>query len=281
MKTVAILGMGLMGGSLGLALRRRGLARVQGYARRAQTRQAALDLGAVDKVFETPGRALRGAEIAVICTPVLTIPEMVHECRNSFEKGAVVTDVGSTKAELMNRLAPIVAGMNVAFVGSHPMAGSEKSGIEASRSDLYEGAVTVVTPGGAAESAVTCVRALWEGVGSRVLCLAPEEHDALVARTSHLPHLVASLLVTTAYSGSDAFRTLCGPGFRDTTRIAAGSPEMWHDIVRSNRKEILQALRRYQGELGELTAAIEGGDFEAVREQLEKGRRLRESLIFS
>lgn len=278
MKTVAIIGMGLMGGSLGLALRGRGLARVHGHARRAETRQAALDLGVADKVFDTPAGALKGASIAVICTPVLSIPALVHECRDSFEPGTVVTDVGSTKAELMNRMAPIVAGMNVTFVGSHPMAGSEKSGIEVARADLYEGAVTVVTPQGGDTPAVSVVTDLWEKVGSRVIRLSPEEHDRLVARTSHLPHLVASLLVTAAYSSDDKFKALCGPGFRDTTRIAAGSPGMWHDIVRSNRQQILEALRCYQSGLGELLAAIEGGDFDAVRGQLERGRRMRESL---
>jgi prephenate dehydrogenase len=281
MKTVAIIGMGLMGGSLGMALRRKGLARVKGYARREETRRQALDVGAVDEVCEAPGDAVKGASIVVMCTPVLTIPALVNECRNGFGAGTVVTDVGSTKAEVVNRVVSILAGSDVHFVGSHPMAGSEKSGIEVARMDLYEGAVTAVTPvQGEVDSVVGAVSGLWSSVGSRVIRISPEEHDALVARTSHLPHLVASLLVTTAVGeGGERFRALCGPGFRDATRIAGGSPEMWHDIVKTNRAAILEVLRDYQGELGALIATIEAGDFEGIREQLDRGRRLRDRIL--
>lgn len=279
MKTVAVIGMGLMGGSLGLALRRRGLARVRGYARRAETRQAALAMGAVDSVYETAAAAVQGAGIVVMCTPVLSIPALVNECLPALESGAVVTDVGSTKAELTHRLAPILAGGRVQFVGSHPMTGSEKTGIEVARADLYEGAVTVVTASGADGIGVDRVAAMWRDVGSRVMRLDPGEHDALVARTSHLPHLVASLLVTATAGGNrENFLALCGPGYRDTTRIAAGSPEMWHDIVKSNRAEILLALRGFQGELAGLIADIEAGNFDAVREQLERGREARQAI---
>lgn len=279
MKTVAVIGMGLMGGSLGLALRRRGLARVRGYARRPETRQAALAMGAVDETFDSPAGAVQGAGIVVMCTPVLSIPALVHECLPALESGAVVTDVGSTKAELTNRLAPILAGGRVRFVGSHPMAGSEKTGIEVARADLYEGAVTVVTAPAGSGAGTDLVAAMWEDVGSRVVRLGPEEHDALVARTSHLPHLVASLLVTATAGGNrEDFQALCGPGYRDTTRIAAGSPEMWHDIVKSNRAEILGALRGFQGELAGLIADMEAGNFDAVREQLERGRKVRQAL---
>lgn len=279
MKTVAVIGMGLMGGSLGLALRQRGLARVRGYARRAETRKAAVAMGAVDEAFETPAEAVRGAGIVVVCTPVLSIPALVHECLPALEPVAVVTDVGSTKAELTNRLVPILAGGRVQFAGSHPMTGSEKTGIGVARADLYEGAVTVVTASAGGGSGADTVAAMWKDVGSRVVRLSPEEHDALVARTSHLPHLVASLLVTaTAGADRENFQALCGPGYRDTTRIAAGSPEMWHDIVKSNRAEILAALRGFQGELAGLIADIEAGNFEAVREQLERGRKVRQAL---
>ena len=281
MKTVAIIGLGLMGGSLGLALRRKGLARVKGYARREETRQKALEIGAVDEVCETPVETVKGAEIVVLCTPVLTIPALVNECRKSFGAGTVVTDVGSTKSEVVNRVLKILAGSEAHFVGSHPMAGSEKSGIGAARMDLYEGAVTAVTPAeDEEEGVVASVSGLWASVGSSVIRISPEAHDALVARTSHLPHLVASLLVTTAVrEGDEKFRALCGPGFRDTTRIAGGSPEMWHDIVKTNRAAILESLRNYQCGLGGLIAAIESGDFEAIKEQLDRGRQLRACIL--
>ena len=282
MRTVAIIGMGLMGGSLGMVLRRKGLAHVKGYARREETRREALAIGAVDEVCATPAEAVKGADMVVLCTPVLTIPALVNECRAGFGPGTVVTDVGSTKTEVVNRVVPILAGSEVHFVGSHPMAGAEKSGLEAARVDLYEGAMTAVTPtAGVPTGAIDAVMDLWAGAGSRVILMSPEEHDALVARTSHLPHLVASLLVTAAVEeeGADKFRALCGPGFRDTTRVAGGSPEMWHDIVKSNRSAILAALQKYHGEVGDLIAAIERGDFEALREQLDRGRRLRARIL--
>jgi prephenate dehydrogenase len=281
MKRVAIIGLGLMGGSLGLALRRAGLAEVSAYARRAETRALALAEGAADTVHETPQAALKGASVVVFCTPVCRIPDLVRECLKAFEPGCVVTDVGSTKAELARAMAILFDGRPLAFVGSHPMAGSEKTGMEAARADLYDDAVTAVTPyGGTAPEAIRAVTDLWESVGARVMVLDAESHDALVARTSHLPHLVAALLVATA--GRDprgAVKAFCGPGFRDTTRVASGSPDMWHDIVRTNREPILAELKAHEHQTRGLIAAIEHEDYESVRALLDRSRALRHELL--
>lgn len=280
MKHVAIMGLGLMGGSLGLALKRAGSVRVTAFARREETRRLALDCGAVDEVYGAPGEAVRGADLAVFCVPVLSIPALVEQCRDAFATGCVVTDVGSTKAYLADRMDAFSRSAGIPFVGSHPMAGSDRTGMESARVDLYEGAVAAVTPGaGSPSAAVGAVRELWTRVGARVITLSPEQHDRLVARTSHLTHLVASLLVATAGRDvSPELKTLIGPGFRDTTRVAGGDPGMWHDIVRSNTACILEELRAYQEALSREIRLIEAGDFEAVKALLEAAVRLRGEL---
>lgn len=281
MKKVAIIGLGLMGGSLGLALKRRGLAKVMASARREETRRLAVSMGAVDEVFETPQVALRGADVAVFCTPVCSIPKLAKDCLDAFEPGCVVTDVGSTKADLVKKMNRLFQGTHVTFVGSHPMAGSEKTGMEVANATLYEEAVTALTPvKGTPESAIAIIEALWSGVGAKVVRVAPGAHDDLVARSSHLPHLVAALLVTTA--GRNQLVDLskfCGPGFKSTTRVASGSPEMWHDIVKTNRTAILDELRAYHTQVGELVAALEARDYSQVKSLLEHAKTLRHDLL--
>ncbi len=271
-----------MGGSLGLALRRLGLAHVSAYARRAETRQLALDMGAVDVIYDTPQAALRGANLAVFCTPVCTMPTLAKECMSAFEPGCVVTDVGSTKAELVRDMNLLFRDTSIVFVGSHPMAGSEKSGLDAALTNLYEGAVTAVTPDpGTPAAGIQDVMTLWGGVGARVVQLDPSEHDILVAKTSHLPHLISALLVMSAgrIPQSQGLPLFLGPGFRDTTRIAGGSPDMWHDIVKSNRTAILEELRQYGEALGSLTVLIENEDYAGLRNRLETARSIRAELL--
>jgi prephenate dehydrogenase len=282
MKRVAIIGLGLMGGSLGLALKRLGLAHVSAYARRAETRKLALEMGATDAVHDTPQGALRGAELAVFCTPVCTMPKLAKDCMAAFEPGCVVTDVGSTKADLVRDMNSLFRDTTITFVGSHPMAGSERSGLDAARIDLYTGAVTAVTPGpGAPEAGIQSVVAFWGGVGARVVRLDPAEHDILVAKTSHLPHLISAVLVSTAGRTPQnmGLPLFCGPGFRDTTRIAGGSPAMWHDIVKSNRAAILEELRQYKNVLGELISLIESENYLGILDSLEKARFTRGQLL--
>ena len=280
MDTLAILGMGLMGGSLGLAARQRGAAaRVQAYARREETRQAALAMGAADAVFESAAGAVAGADMVVLCVPVLRIPELLALCVGSLPENCIVTDVGSTKVELGAACETLLAGSGAAFVGSHPVAGSERTGIEAADAALYEGAVTVVTaePGGDDE-AVRRTRALWTAVGSEVVCMSPEAHDRLIARTSHLPHLVASTLVAAVLDEGDEAARLCGSGFRDTTRVAGGSEEMWHDIVKSNRDSVQAELDRFAQKLDGVREWIRNEEYDALRAFLAHTRETRRRL---
>jgi prephenate dehydrogenase len=241
----------------------------------------AIKSGAADEVFDTPQGAVRGADLAVFCTPVLSVPELVETCFSAFEKDCIVTDVGSTKAEIVHRMVALTRSRGIRFVGSHPMTGGEKTGIESARADLYEGTVTAITPAPDTDpGAVNVIADLWRRVGARVISLDPAEHDRIVARTSHLPHLIAALLVGSA--GRDVtpkLKALIGQGFRDATRIAAGSPEMWHDIVKTNQSALVAELHEYDLALRELIRLIEGNQFDAVKDLLERLRLQRAVLL--
>ncbi len=280
MKNVAIIGLGLMGSSLGMALKKRGnAAKISGYARREETRALALEQGICDEVFDSPEGAVANADIAVLCVPVLAMSDMVDKCKDSFPDGCVVTDVGSTKEEVCREIGARLADSKAGFVGSHPMAGSDETGLESGRDDLYEGAVIVLTPGeNTPDGAVDKLSEFWRSVGGVVSLLSPEEHDSVIARTSHLPHLVASILVASVLGESEEAGEFCGSGFRDTTRIAGGSEVIWHDIVKSNSGAVLHELNEFAGILDKVKSLIESGDFEGVREFLAEARRLRREL---
>jgi cyclohexadieny/prephenate dehydrogenase len=277
MQHVAIIGLGLMGGSLGLALKRRGDVVVQAYARRVETRRAARAAGAADGVHAQAAAAVDGADIVVLCVPVLAAAPLTETFRGALKRGAIVTDVGSTKRQVMAALGEVLRGTGAVCVGSHPLAGSERTGLDAASAALYTDATVVVVPDDASPpAAVAAVSALWESVGARVKRMSAAEHDRVLARTSHLPHIAAAALVETVLGGdADDAAPLCGSGFWDTTRIAAGDAGMWHDIVASNRDETTAALAAYERTLAGLRADIAGGRFEAVRDFLAAAQRKR------
>lgn len=270
-----------MGGSLGLALRSRGV-HVKGYARRAETRSDALIRGVVDEVFEHPQEAVEGAEVVVICVPIRGIPELIDACAGVWRAGMIVTDVGSTKAWVTEEAQARLRGKPAVFIGSHPIAGSERMGIEAARADLYEGAVVVVTPSeDTPGEARQIVRTLWTSVGARVHEMSPQEHDRVIGRTSHLPHLVAALLayVVGRAEPAENWAAWCGPGFRDTTRIAEGSPEVWHDIIATNRDVLCEELNAFAAELEKLSRLIREDRSDSIKSFLEKARDRRRALV--
>ena len=266
-----------MGGSLGLAAKARGAARhVTAYGRREESRQEALALSVADAVFDTPAAAVKGADLVVICTPVLTMPDLVRGIRDQLAEGSVVTDVGSTKGYLVQELGQILAGSPSEFVGSHPMAGSEKAGIDAARADLYEGARVIVTQdAGEPPGAVDRVTEFWGALGSKVTVMSSREHDATIARTSHLPHMAAAALVAAVDRGERDVAPFCGPGFRCTTRVAEGSEHVWHDIVKTNLGAIREEVGAFCDELDRLRGLLEREDLEQVREFLADCRSRR------
>jgi prephenate dehydrogenase len=281
MDRVAIMGLGLMGGSLGLALRSRRLARcVAGYARRSSVRRRAMKIGAVDEVYSDPREAARNADLVVFCVPILTIPRLVADCASALRAGCVVTDVGSTKRLVLDAMERALARRDVHAVGSHPIAGSEAAGIGAARADLYRGTVVVVTPTPLSPTApLRMVKAFWKALGARVVVLSPEKHDQTLAATSHGPHLVAAAVAESVLGRSDsALGVFCGTGFRDATRIAAGSEDIWRDIAATNRKAIGRELAGVERRLRRLRKNLEKGNLASVKRFLARSRRLRAAI---
>lgn len=282
MKRVAILGLGLMGGSLGLAIRARALGwHVAGYTRTPERGRRALKRGALDSLHATPAEAVAGADLVVVCGPVLALGRQARECHGAFKPGCVVTDVGSTKTVVERDLVAALAGTGAVFVGSHPLCGSEQQGIDAARADLYDGALVFVSaPPRTALRAIKLVHGFWKRLGARVVDCDAREHDRIVGRTSHLPHMVASLLaVTVARAGADKMGRFCGSGFADTSRVAEGSPEVWHDIVRTNWSNLADELRAYTRQTERLINLLDDGDFEGVQRFLEQGQAARRMLL--
>jgi prephenate dehydrogenase len=250
--TVAILGPGLIGGSLALALAERGLAeRLFIYARSAHALDAIRLAGIDAELSGNPSEAVREADVVILCVPIEAMPALVQECRDALKPGALVTDVGSVKGSVDAALAPLLTGRAL-WIGSHPMAGSEQSGFVAARPDLFENAAVIVTPNAqTAPGAQALAEKFWRALGARVFTLSPEKHDQTVAEISHLPHLLAALLVLNA---DVAGLPLVGGGFRDSTRIAAGAPDLWIEILRSNRVAVAHACEN----LAALLVQVEG-----------------------
>lgn len=274
-----MIGVGLLGGSLGLALRERRRAKsVVGFVRRAASVAECERLGAVDLATRDLARAVAEAELVVLCTPLARMRPLVETMLPLLSPGAVVTDVGSVKGSVVRDLEALVARAGAHFVGSHPMAGSERMGVAAARADLFVGAVCVVTPTRQSNlAAVRQVEQLWQAVGARRLRLSPTAHDQMVSRSSHLPHVVAAQL-TNLVLGPKRPRAqglLCANGFRDSTRIAASSPEMWRDIALANRENLLRALAGFASGLRDFQRALKAGDARAVSKFFAQARKRR------
>jgi prephenate dehydrogenase len=276
-QNIAILGIGLMGASLALGLKKRGFAgRILGYARREETRAQALADGIADAVFDDPAEAVREADLVVVCVPIWTIAKLAGQIVPALKPGAVVTDVGSTKSELLKTMEPLFKDSAAHFVGSHPIAGSEKTGIEAGDPDLYQGRLTVVCP----SEGASAISSLWKSVGSEVVEMSPEQHDAMLASTSHLPHMVAAALARSVADGDPANKAnFCGTGFKDTTRVASGSADMWVDIIDTNRAALETELERFHEELQGLIQILRSGNQNDIRNWLEEAANDRNQIL--
>jgi prephenate dehydrogenase len=273
---ITIVGLGLMGGSLGMALRRRGLAReVVGLSRSRTTIRQAARRRAIDWGTTDPREALRNADLVVLATPVDTIVPYAKRLARSMKAGGILTDVGSTKAQIVTALEWSLP-KRVAFVGGHPIAGSEQRGLEAARADLFDGSDCVLTPTSrTSRRALAVVRRLWRGLGCDVMTMSPRQHDHLLARTSHLPHLLAYCLSLTEPPG---LRAHTPRSVLDMTRIAKSDPDLWDDIFLSNRGEVLAAAGRFEGQWKSLRAAIVRCDRAALRRLLAAAKTKRDAL---
>jgi len=274
---VTIIGVGLIGGSLGLALKKAGLARmVVGVGHRTASLEEALARGAVDETTLDAAGGVRGSDLVVLATPVGTFREMAARIAPALAAGAIVIDVGSTKAQVVALLEKTVPE-GCAFVGCHPVAGSEQRGAAHARADLFQGATCVVTPTARTpKEALRRVIETWAQVGMTVRLLDAAVHDRLLAEVSHLPHVVASALVQ-AVSGES--EPLVGPGWADTTRIAGSDPQLWRDILMSNAGEVASALERFQDTLAAFQAALGQGDAARIEALLAESKDRRDRLV--
>jgi prephenate dehydrogenase len=278
---ISIIGVGLLGGSIGLAVRKRRLAReIAGFVRRRASlkdceRAAAVDFATTDLLA-----AVSNADLVILCTPLAQMPALAKQFLPALKRGAIVTDVGSVKADVVRELESLVKKAGAHFVGSHPMAGAEKIGVAAARKDLFENAVCVLTPTRKTnKTALKKVEQFWKSLGARVLKLPPELHDVFVSRTSHLPHVVAATLANLVLNPASPKQqaALCATGFRDTTRIASGSPEMWRDIALANRKNISRSVDVFVGELKKFQSALKSGDARAVEKYFATAKQRRDN----
>ena len=277
---VAIVGVGLIGGSIGLALRERGLAReVIGIGRRESTLQTASRRGAVTSTTTDLERGVAAADLVLVCTPVEQVVPYLLRAAAACSAGAMLTDVASTKRSIVTEVerqwTPFQT-RGLAFVGGHPLAGSEKTGPEYARADLFVGRAVVLTPTERTDLG-SCQRLedLWRALGARVFRMSPGDHDRAVAAISHVPHLVASALAAATPLGD---LPLVAGGWLDTTRVAAGDPELWRQILVDNRDDVLKTLGQFATVLDLFRSALERDDQQQLLELLAAGRRNREAV---
>lgn len=280
-RRLSVVGVGLLGGSVAKAARAQGLAQeIVGVGRDLARLGPAVRDGALDRATTDLGEGVAGSDLVVLAVPVATLEQLLPSVWRAVEADAIITDVGSTKSGVVRAAERLAVTRPLAFVGSHPMAGSEQSGYGAARADLFRGATVVVTPTERSGPGVTkTVAAFWEALGAgRVVTLDPEAHDRAVAAISHLPHLVAYALVGGVARTEPAAFELAARGFKDTTRIAASDPDVWKEIFLTNRAAVAVTAREFLRSFADLRRLIDAGEGSALRSALERIRAERERL---
>ena len=278
--SLAVIGLGLIGGSVARALRSAGFAgRITGFDSDPRQGQLAVELGVIDEVAPAANLAVRDADIVMLAVPVLHTAEALASIRSGLKPGAILTDVGSTKQSVLHDVKLAFGTPPPWFVAAHPIAGTEKSGVAHSLAELFHGRRVILTPHAAQDAAALAqVRALWEAAGARVVEMDPARHDSVFAATSHLPHLLAYCFVDmlARLDSSGEIFPNAGGGFRDFTRIASSSPQMWHDIVRANAEPVSALLAQQIAELGKLLELIRAGRWSDLQQLFERARAARE-----
>jgi prephenate dehydrogenase len=285
-KQMTIVGVGLIGGSLGMICKQQGLVEtVIGTGRRVENLKKAVALQAIDRYSTDLAEAASGSDLLLLATPVDTFEAVLKTCATGLAPGAIVTDVGSVKGRLVTRMEALITG-DTAVVGAHPIAGKEKSGIAAASIDLFKGARCILTPTSRTNpAALAKIRRLWEQTGAVVTEMDPDLHDQVLGAVSHLPHMVAYALVNAISSIQESqtpgvdLQALAGGGYRDTTRIAASSPEMWRDICLWNRDNLIGQIDQYLSCLERLKALIKSGDSEGLFREMDRAKQVRERLL--
>jgi len=281
---IAIIGVGLIGGSLALKLREKGLVRtITGIGRTIENLETAKSLGMVDSYTQDAGEGVRGADLVVVCVPVLQIAGVIKKALPGIKKPCIITDVGSVKGDVVRDVEAILPD-GVDFVPAHPVAGTEESGAGAAFAELFMDRLTVITPGPrTSQDASDVVKKMWREAGARVVEMDPAEHDRIFSLVSHLPHVIAYAMVNTVasdknlYGGRNVIDYSAG-GFKDFTRIASSSPEMWSHICSMNKDFLLEAISSFEGRLSSLKELIRSSEFDAVEDRFEQAKNIRDSL---
>lgn len=282
LKRVAVIGVGLIGGSFAMALRRAGgVTSIVGVDRDAEALERAAALGVIDTAAGSVSEATQGADLVMVAVPVRAIGAVLHDVGLALDPGATVTDAGSTKGDVARIARAELRALFPRFVPGHPIAGRESSGVDSATADLFKGARVVLTPEeDTAPDAVDVVRGCWEAAGGRVALLSALDHDRIFAAVSHLPHLLSFALVsefTSRANAAELFGFAAG-GFRDFTRIAASSPEMWRDIALQNREALLDELDRFGARLAVFRSLIDKGDGPGLHRLMAEARASRQAL---
>ena len=276
-ETVAIVGPGLIGGSIGMGLKQAGLAgRVIGIGHRQGSIGKAVELGAIDEGTLELAKGVADADLVILCAGVALVPVHAGKALPVMKPGSILTDVGSTKREITEKIEALIGKRNVSYVGTHPLAGMEKRGVEAARGDLFRGSICIFTPTAhTTPEAKQRLAAMWSALGARVKELDARTHDKLISEISHLPHLVAAALVNGA---SREALELAATGFRDTTRIAAGDPELWAEILLANRENVARGLLLLLEQVRAFAMALDRNDKEALLRVLQSAKDRRDKL---
>jgi cyclohexadieny/prephenate dehydrogenase len=281
---IALIGFGLIGGSIARAAREQGLAKeIVTTDLSAKTRARVVELGVVDRVVETNAEAAEDADLVILCIPVGACGAVAAEIAGHLKPGAIISDVGSVKGAVVKEMAPYLPA-GVHFVPAHPVTGTEHSGPDSGFAELFVNRWCILTPPeGTDPNAVEKLRAFWAGIGAKVEIMTPEHHDMVLAITSHLPHLIAYTIVGTAdelaqVTSSEVIKFSAG-GFRDFTRIAASDPTMWRDVFLANKEAVLEMLGTFNEDLSKLTRAIRRGDGEALFEHFARTRAIRRGIV--
>ena len=283
-KRIALIGFGLIGGSIARAARAQGLAsEIVTSARSEKTRARVAELGVVDQVLETNAEAAKDADLVILSIPVGACGPVTQEIAPFLKPGAIVSDVGSVKGAVAREMAPYIP-QGVHFVPAHPVAGTEHSGPDSGFAELFINRWCILTPPeGTDPAAVEKLRAFWAGLGAKVKIMTPDHHDLVLAITSHLPHLIAYTIVGTAdelaqVTSSEVIKFSAG-GFRDFTRIASSDPTMWRDVFLNNKEAVLEMLGTFNEDLSKLTRAIRRNDGEALFEHFSRTRAIRRGIV--
>ncbi len=284
-RRLTLLGCGLIGSSIARAVRAKGgiAGEIVVNARSAKTLARVAELGIADRIEADPSAAVCGADCVILCAPVGTYAALAEAIAPHLAEGAILSDVGSTKQSVLRDVGPLVPS-GVHFVPAHPLAGTEHSGPDAGFATLFEGRWCLLTPpAGTDANAVARIRDLWQTMGSMVSVMEPAHHDRVLAIVSHLPHLIAFTICGTADDLADETRQqvlqFAASGFRDFTRIAASDPEMWRDVFLNNREALLEMLARFTEDAQAMARAVRWGDSAYIEDKIERGRKIRRSLI--